>query len=157
MRREFARVLEQCMTEEESIEVLVADVGYGVFDGISARYPKRFWNVGASEQAMIGMAVGMALAGKRPVCYSITPFLLWRPAELIRNYLNHEGVPVVLVGSGRSEDYGKDGFTHWSPDDMSLMKLWPNIQACWPPSVAEVRPYLKAALHLAPAYINLRK
>jgi transketolase C-terminal domain/subunit len=55
---------------------------------------------------MIGAATGMAMEGKIPVVYSITPFLLYRPFVFLRNYLHHENIPVKLVGGGRNKDYG---------------------------------------------------
>lgn len=158
MRRTFAATLHRLMGERPDIHVVLADVGYGMFDRIAADYPDRFWNVGAAEQAMIGMGVGLALAGKVPVCYTITPFLLWRPAELIRNYLNQEKVPVILVGSGRDRDYGHDGPTHWCEEDRALLKLWPNIRAWWPETPHELAVSLPLVLQdRRPLYINLRR
>lgn len=78
-------------------------------------------NVGSSEQLMVGTAVGLSYCGYIPVCYSITPFLLYRPFEFIRNYLSHEQVPVKLVGSGRDRDYDHDGFTHWAEEDSKIL------------------------------------
>jgi transketolase len=51
------------------------------------------------------------------VVYSITPFVLYRPFEWIRNYLDHEKIPVKLVGGGRDKDYGYLGFSHWAEED----------------------------------------
>jgi transketolase C-terminal domain/subunit len=55
---------------------------------------------------MMGTAVGMAMEGKIPIVYSITPFAIYRPFELIRNYLSHEQIPVKIVGGGRDKQYG---------------------------------------------------
>jgi transketolase len=146
------------MAEHKDIHVLLADVGYGMFDAIRDTYPDRFWNVGAAEQAMIGMGVGLALAGKIPICYSITSFLLWRPAELIRNYLHEERVPVVLVGSGRDCDYSDNGPTHWCEDDRQLLGIWTNITGWWPETVNELEYRLPGVLFAyEPTYINLRR
>jgi transketolase len=83
-----------------------------MYDQIRADFPGRITNVGAAEQLMLGVGVGLALQGKRPFCYSITPFLLYRPIEWIRNYLGHERLEVKLVGSGINDDYKHDGFSH---------------------------------------------
>jgi len=158
MRRVFSAALEQHMTENDRIHVLVGDIGYGMFDTIAKRFPKRFWNTGAAEQAMIGMGVGIALSGHIPVCYSITPFVLWRPAELIRNYIHGEQVPVILVGSGRDRDYLHDGPTHWCEDDKALLRLWHNITGYWPDSPQQSVEALSLAIHRKqPTYINLRR
>lgn len=158
MRRTFARILSQEMVQNQEIHVVLADVGYGMFDQIRDTFPDRFWNVGAAEQAAVGMAVGLALAGKTPIVYTITPFLLWRPAELIRNYLDQECVPVILVGSGRDRDYGDDGPTHWCSEDEQLLRIWTNIVGYWPETPEDLERRLPELLNARkPTYINLRR
>ena len=89
MRKQFAEFLHDEMSLNEDIHVLTGDLGYGLWDKIKLDYPDRFINFLSSEQLMLGAACGMALEGKVPVVYSITPFLLYRPFEWIRNYLNN--------------------------------------------------------------------
>ena len=72
------------LRKNEDIILLVGDVGYKVFDHLREEFPNRVINPGASEQLMIGMGAGLAMDGKIPVCYSITPFVLYRPFEFIR-------------------------------------------------------------------------
>src|SRR5690606_18557798 len=103
-------------------------------------------------------ACGLAREGKKVFCYSITPFLLYRPFEVIRTYINHESIPVCLVGSGRDKDYAHDGFSHDASDDKKFMKQFKNIQCEWPNSIEEMKlcvdDYLSSAL---PYYINLKR
>jgi transketolase len=146
------------MDRDGRVVLLTADLGYGLWNEVQARFPARFHNVGAAEQAMVGMAVGLALAGKVPVCYSITPFLLYRPFELIRNYLSGERVPVKLVGSGRDLDYRHDGPTHWATDDRVMLAAFPNIAAWWPEDNNALAVAADAFLHCdGPAYLNLNR
>ena len=120
MRGWFAYELYQHMKKDKNIWLIVGDLGYKVFDRHREDFPDRFINTGAAEQAMMGIAVGLAMEGKIPVVYSITTFLLYRPFETIRNYIDHEGWGVKLVGSGRNKDYAHDGFSHWSEDAYSF-------------------------------------
>ena len=113
-RQRFKELFTEEMKQNEDIILLVGDVGYKVFDHLREEFPQRVINPGASEQLMLGMGVGLAMEGKIPVCYSITPFLLYRPFEFIRNYLHNESIPVKLVGSGRNEYYGVCGFSHYT-------------------------------------------
>ena len=76
MRRRFQELLTEEMKKNEDIFLLVGDVGYRVFDHLREEFPGRVINPGAAEQLMIGMGVGLAMEGKIPVCYSITPFVL---------------------------------------------------------------------------------
>lgn len=132
MRNTFAKLLLEEMRQDDRIYLLFADVGFGVFDEIRKEFPDRAINTGAAEQLMIGAAVGLAQEGKIPFCYTISPFLLYRPFEWIRNYVNFENLNIKLIGSGRDKDYDKDGFTHWAEEDHIVMKLFPNIKCHFP-------------------------
>ncbi len=158
MRRCFADILYQHMARNKDIWVLTADLGYKMWDMIRDDYPKRFINVGASEQAMMGMAVGLALEGKVPIVYSITPFLLYRPFETLRNYINHEQIPVKLVASGRGKDYVHDGFSHWAEEDRAILRILNKVESFWPDDVAQLPLMIEEMLSRpVPFYLNLRK
>lgn len=139
MRHTFANCLYEEMLINENIYLLTGDLGYGVLDKILKDFPDRAFNVGAAEQLLVGMAVGMAQEGKVPICYSITPFLLYRPFEVIRNYLSHEDVPVKLVGSGRDKEYDVDGFSHWCDEDLDVLRLFPSINGWIPQNKQEIK------------------
>ena len=143
MRKTFANELYKQMVKNDSIYLLVGDLGYGLWDKIRKDFPDRFINCGAAEMAMMDIAVGLALSDKIPFVYSITPFLLYRPFESLRLYINHENISVKLVGSGRggysdiiSRDYEELGFSHWADEDTEVMKLFPNIE-CLCPTIKE--------------------
>ena len=158
MRGWFAWSLHNLMVANQDIWVVTGDLGYGVFDTIEQSFPKRFINVGAAEQAMMGIGVGLALEGKVPVVYSITSFLLYRPFETIRNYVHNEKIPVKLVGSGRDRDYQHDGFSHWAEEDKKILEILSNIEGFWPETKEEIPPLLREILlNRKPVYLNLRR
>jgi transketolase len=136
--------------------VITGDLGYGILDIIRTDFPDRFINVGSAEMLMIGVAVGLSYAGYTPICYSITPFLLYRPFEMIRNYINFEKIPVKLVGSGRDHDYEHDGITHWGDDDITILKCLPNIKCYKPEKLTDdiIKVFLTSP---EPCYINLKR
>ena len=135
----FAYELYQHMLKDKDIWVVVGDLGFGMFDAIKRDFPDRFLNTGAAEQAMMGIACGLALEGKKPFVYSITTFLLYRPFETIRNYISNERIPVRLCGSGRDQDYHIDGFSHDSTDAKRILKTaFPNINTLWPDIKEEI-------------------
>jgi len=157
-RRRFSEELFKLMLENEKIVVVTGDLGYGVLDKIKDRFPKRFINVGAAEQVLMGLSVGLALEGKIPIAYSISSFLLYRPFETIRNYIHAEKIPVKLVGSGRDMDYGHDGLSHWSNDDRDIMKVFSNIKTSWPKTADDVSKILpKIITDDNPWYLNLKR
>lgn len=158
MRGYFAGELYNAMTDNDKITVITGDLGYGMFDRIKADFPRRFINVGASEQTMVGVAVGMTYEGITPVCYSITSFLLTRPYEWIRNYVNHELAPVKLVGGGRDRDYGHDGFTHFADDAKQILDGFPNIEQFWPETNEDVVESIGDFLNNnKPSFLSLRR
>jgi transketolase len=156
MRKEFAKKLHDAMKKDDRIFLITADLGYGVLNDIRKDFPKRAINIGSSEMLMVGIAVGLAQSGYIPVCYSITPFLLYRPFELIRNYLNHEMVNVKLVGSGRDHDYSHDGISHWAGDDMNIMSSLKNIQLYKPNNITD-KVFKLFMYNDKPSYINLSR
>lgn len=158
MRREFFQYLYELMKTNPKIVVITGDLGYGGFDKICDDFPDRFINTGAAEVAMMDISVGLAMEGKIPVVYSITPFLLYRPFEVIRTYINHEKIPVIMVGSGRDDDYKHDGFSHYAGDDESFMKNFHNIESHWPSTVEGMKHIVNWAIEgKKPFYINLKR
>lgn len=158
MRGEFGYELYKAMADDPDIFLVVGDLGYGLFDPHKEDFPDRFLNCGAAEQAMMGIAVGLALEGKKPFVYSITTFLLYRPFETIRNYINYEKIPVRLVGGGRDKDYAHDGFSHWSEDAEDVLKLFKNIQGLNPQEKEDIPHMTKMMVEEdRPWFISLRR
>lgn len=158
MRGEFAYALYNKMAEDQDIFVLVGDLGYGMFDDIKKDYSDRFLNVGASEQSMMDIAVGLALEGKKPFVYSITPFLIYRPFETLRTYIDHEKIPVRMVASGRYSDYKHDGFSHYAGDDYLFLSHLKNIKKQWPTDKTDMEEIVNEMVELdVPYYLNLRR
>ena len=158
LRRRFADETYKAMRKNKNIIILTGDLGYKVWDQIKNDFPDRFYNTGAAEQALMGIAVGLALEGKIPIVFSITTFLLYRPFETIRNYIDHEKIPVKLIGSGRDKNYSHDGFSHWSEEDKNVMKIFNNIKSVWPESVDQVSGLFPKIINdNSPWYVNLKR
>ena len=156
MRKAFAANLLTMMGQNDSIVLITADMGYGLWDAVRDTYPDRFFNVGSAEQLMIGTATGMALEGRIPVCYSITPFALYRPFEFIRNYLHFEKTPVKIVGGGRNKDYGYLGYTHWADEDIKVMSTLDNIVLFKPETEEDMVHLMHHFINNGlPSYMNL--
>lgn len=158
MRKECMSLLLNEMINNEKIITLTADLGFGLLDQIRAAFPERFFNVGAAEQLLIGAGIGLAEQGKIPVCYSMSSFILYRPFEFLRNYVNAEKIPVKLIGSGRDYDYSHDGLSHWAHDDEIVLKALPNIKIYKPASIQELENVWNEFINSnEPAYLNLTR
>jgi transketolase len=146
------------MIDNENVITITADLGFGILDQIKNSFPERFYNVGAAEQLLIGVGIGLAEQGKIPVCYSMSSFILYRPFELLRNYVNEEQVPVKLIGSGRNKDYAHDGISHWAHDDEIVLNALPNIKMYKPQTIKELEDIWPEYLFSkVPCYLNLTR
>ena len=158
IRGYFAGALLEEMKKNENIVVLVGDLGYAMLDKIRDTFPDRFTNCGASEQAMMGIATGLALKGKIPFVYSITNFLISRPFETIKLYIDGEKVPVRLVGSGLGTDYKHDGASHDMTGIEKVLDLFPNIEKLYPTTKEEVPNIVRDMVQInKPWFIGVRR
>lgn len=158
MRKQFANLLHDNMKLHKNIYLITADLGFGILDKIKEDFPSNFYNTGAAEQLMISIGIGLAENKKIPICYSITPFLLYRPFEFLRNYVNYEKIPVKLVGSGRDKDYAHDGISHWADDDELVLKSLPNIKIYKPNSEKDlIEIFPEFLFSTDPCYLNLKR
>lgn len=158
MRKEFSKLLYDEMCVNSDIYLITADLGYGLWDKIRDEFPTKFFNVGSSEMVMMGIAVGLATENKIPFVYSITPFAIYRPFEMIRNYLNYEKIPVNIIGGGRGNDYGYLGFSHWAEDDKKIMNSFENLRILHPEDSQDLTSDFRRVIdYPSPTYLNLKR
>ncbi|MCA1704955.1 MAG: transketolase family protein, partial [Actinobacteria bacterium] len=75
-REAFGEALAE-IGSDERIVVVDGDVNNSTFTNhFKEKYPKRFFNVGIAESNMVGVAAGLAGAGKIPVAATFSTFLM---------------------------------------------------------------------------------
>lgn len=121
MRERFVEVTSEALETDERLAVVLAGISVDAFGPAKASHPDRVLNVGIREQAMIGVAAGLALEGMRPVVHTFAPFLVERPFESLKIDLAHQGAGAVLVSIGASHDVPAYGRTHECPEDVALL------------------------------------
>ncbi|MGP4020237.1 transketolase family protein [Saccharopolyspora sp. 5N708] len=146
MREAFVDTVAEALDTDPRLALVLAEISADRFVDVAARHPRRVLNVGIREQAMIGVAGGLALTGLRPVVHSITPFLVERPFEQLKLDFNHQGVGAVVVSTGASYDYPTAGRTHMAPGDVALIDTLPGWTVHIPGHPAEVAALLGSAL-----------
>jgi transketolase len=158
MRGTFVKVICELAETDRRIVLLTGDLGYTVLEPFRDRFPDRFYNVGVAEQNMVGLATGIAEAGMIPFCYSIGTFASLRPFEFIRNgpVLHH--LPVRVVGLGAGFEYGTAGPTHYSLEDIGVMRTQPGLAIVAPADFEQTATALRATWDLpGPVYYRLGK
>lgn len=156
MRREFMEALVQVAKADDRVILLTCDVGFGILDSFKREFPERFFNLGISEESAISAALGFYTEGKIPFVYSIGPFLLFKPFEHIRLDLCYHNAHVVLVGSGSGYAYDFMGVTHWTIEDVGILRCLPNMTIFAPGDPFEAKWAVKMAhQHAGPSYIRL--
>ena len=157
-RGQFAFELYKKMVENENVWLLTGDLGWPMFDPIKEDFPERFVNTGAAEQALLDISCGLSLENKIPFVYSITPFLIYRPFETLRTYINYEKLNVKLIGGGRDDDYKHDGWSHDASDVKKILDTLPNITQCYPESNEEVTDLMDLITNeQKPYFVSLRR
>jgi transketolase len=160
MRNSFADVIFEIGKSNPSICALVADISpAGSMDKFREQFPNRFINTGVAEQAMIGIAAGLALKGMRPFCYTIATFSLFRPFEMIRVDLCYQNLPVTVIGMGAGVIYSTLGGTHHTLEDVAVASAVPNMTVLAPCDPEEMRQATRwcATESTGPVYMRLGK
>ena len=142
--------------EDHDIVILSADFSAPSLDQFRLNIPNQYVFTGISEQSMMLLAAGMALEGKRPICYAIAPFLTMRCFEQTRLYASGMDLPVTLVGVGAGTAYDDSGYTHHAVEDIALMRTLPHmkiVQPCDNRDAALAAEYALNSRH--PLYVRL--
>lgn len=144
---------------DSRIVALCADLTESVkMDAFRAKFPKRFFEVGITEQAMSGLASGMAAMGYIPFMASYAMFSPGRNWEQIRTTIAYNNVPVKVVGAHAGISVGPDGATHQAIEDIAIMRMIPNMQVFVPCDAIEAK---AITMHIAttahPSYLRLTR
>ncbi|WP_402463123.1 transketolase family protein [Isoptericola aurantiacus] len=144
LRTRFYAELGPVLDAHPDVDVVLAAIGTAPVAAATARHPGRVIDVGIREQAMVGVAGGLALTGRRPILHSYAPFLVERPYEQLKISLGHQDVGAILVSIGASYDASAEGRTHQAPADVGLVAALPGWTVHVPGHADEVTAILHA-------------
>lgn len=153
-RESFGEALCELAKTDEDIVVLDADLSAATKTSIfQKQYPERFINCGIAESNMIGVAAGLAAAGKKPFAASFAMFSTGRAFEQIRNSVAYPNLNVKIAGSHAGISTGEDGATHQCLEDIGIMRTIPNMVILNPADHWEMMAATKAALRSERAHV----
>lgn len=156
LKEELGEVLVELGREHENLVVISGDLGKST--GVSAfeTFPERYFNVGISEQDMIGTAAGLATTGKIPVVSTYATFLAGRAWEQIRNSVARDGLNVKMIATHSGISPSADGASHQCFEDIALIRSVPKMTLVLPADLTEMRQTVTAAVETpGPFYIRL--
>lgn len=159
MRELFIETICNRMAENNNIWFLAADLGSPALDRMRDEFPDRFLNVGIAEQNLVNVATGLALEGQIVYCYAIAPFMSMRAYEQIRVNLSVSSqirpVNVNLIGLGSGVSYQVSGPTHHCLEDLSIMRLLPNMTVFSPSDATLAAAFVDYSIsHCGPKYLR---
>jgi transketolase len=156
-RESFGEALCELAKDNKDIVVFDADLAAATKTSIFQKeYSDRFFDCGIAEGNMVGVAAGMAAAGKIPVAASFAMFATGRAFEQIRNSVAYPGLNVKIAGSHAGISTGEDGATHQCVEDMGIMRAIPGMVVLNPADHWEMKAATKAAIEYdGPVYIRL--
>ena len=112
----------------------------------AAEFPRRFTDVGISEEHALGLAAGMAAGGAKPVMAIYSTFLQRAIDQLTIDIALPQSDVVVCID--RAGIVGQDGATHLGAFDLSYTRMIPNLHVIAPSSAAATADALHTALTL---------
>lgn len=157
-RDAYGHVLETEIYKNPDVIVVDADIASSTrAEKFKNKAPERFFNVGISEQDLMGTAAGLAAVGKIPLAGSYALFTE-RGLEITRNSICLPNLNVKIIVSHGGLTIGSDGATHQAIEDIALMRSLPNLSVIVPSDAWETAEAVKAAVaHKGPVYIRLGK
>jgi transketolase len=155
----FSETLQGLAETDKNIIVVTSDSrGSGKLVPFGQKFPKQIVEIGIAEQNLVGVAAGLASAGKKPFAVSPACFLTARALEQIKNDVAYSDNPVKLIGISAGLSYGALGTTHHSLHDFAVLRAIHNITIVAPADNFETAEAIKwAAVYTKPIYLRFGK
>jgi transketolase len=156
-RDTYGRTLVELGGENPDIVVLDADLSHSTMTGYFAqKFPERYFNCGIAEQNMVGIAGGLAAAGKIPFASTFAIFAMGRCFDQMRLSIAQPKLNVKLVVTHGGISVGEDGFSQQAVEDLSLICSLPGFTVIVPADAIETAQAVRAAAdNPGPFYIRL--
>ncbi len=124
----------------------------------SKKFPERFIECGVAEQNMMGIAAGLAAAGKIPFISSYAVFSPGRSWDQLRVSVCYSNLNVKIAGAHTGVSVGPDGATHQALEDIAITRVLPNMTVVVPCDYLETKKAtLAAAKYPDPVYFRFAR
>lgn len=155
-RESYGNALVELGAENPDVVVLDADLAAATKTGVFKKaYPDRHIDCGIAESNMVGVAAGLATAGKIPFVSSFAMFVAGRAFEQVRNSVGYPHLNVKIGATHAGITVGEDGASHQCNEDIALMRTIPGMVVMCPADDIEAKAAVKAAAeHEGPVYMR---
>jgi len=155
----FSATLQELATTDRDIVVVTSDSrGSGKLVPFGKKFPGQIVEIGIAEQNLVGVAAGLASAGKKTFAVSPACFLTARALEQIKNDVAYSDNPVRLIGISAGVSYGALGTTHHSLHDFAALRAINNLIVAAPADNFETEEAIRQAAALThPIYLRFGK
>ena len=155
-RESYGKALVELGAEHSNLVVLDADLAAATkTGGFKKAYPDRFFDCGIAEGNMMGVAAGLAAAGKLVFASTFAMFAAGRAFEQVRNSIGYPHLNVKIGATHAGISVGEDGATHQCCEDIALMRTIPGMTILNPADDIEARQAVFAAAeHDGPVYLR---
>ncbi|MEY4926902.1 MAG: hypothetical protein RI894_1338 [Bacteroidota bacterium] len=152
----FGEGLLEAGKQNEQVVALCADLlGSLKMDAFLKEFPHRFVQTGIAEANMMGLAAGLAIAGKIPYTGTFANFSTGRVYDQIRQSIAYSHKNVKICASHAGLTLGEDGATHQILEDIGLMKMLPGMTVINPCDYEQTRlATIAIANHYGPVYLR---
>jgi transketolase len=156
VRNTYLNTLFEIARKDRNVLAIIGDNGIIVYDRFRAELPEQYYNFGIAEANMVTTAAGLASCGKIPFVYTIGNFLSYRAYESIRIDVCLQNLNVNIVGIGAGLTYSYHGPTHHTTEDISALRVLPNLTLFSPATARESKEIVEWSYrHNGPVYIRL--
>ena len=147
---------EAARNDPDLVGISAAMVSSTGLQQMSEEFPHRVIDVGIAEQHAVGLAAGLAMAGKRPVVAMYSTFLQRAIDQVTMDVCLHE-LPVTFL-LDRAGVTGPDGASHHGVFDISLLRGIPNLVIGSPSDATELAGMISTAVtHDGPVVVRYPK
>jgi transketolase len=152
----FGAGLAEIGRQNDQVVALCADlIGSLKMQKFIEENPERFFQVGIAEANMMGIAAGLATAGKIPYTGTFANFSTGRVYDQIRQSIAYSHKNVKICASHAGLTLGEDGATHQILEDIGLMKMLPGMTVINPCDYNQTKAATIAiADHDGPVYLR---
>lgn len=158
MRNAYKKKIAELCEQNPKVMLVLVDSGDREYDELRERFAGRIVECGISEQNAVGVAAGIASEGMIPIIYGMSPFLVYRAFEFIRDDVCLQNMNVKIMGTGAGVIYNNLGPTHHATEDIGILRTVPDIRVLSPASPLELSPCIDSAIqHDGPTYIRIGK